>query len=234
MKEYTQTEVEENIAWFQDNQEYMSDQSSLELYGWIEKMVSREIRGQGEVLDIGNGGFFNYDTNLARRVTAVDLFLEEGKGPTPNSIFRRGSILELPFEAESFDCILLQNVLHHVTGKSAAENLRNLSRSISEIHRCAKIGGKVVIVESTVGEWFYPLERLLFRPLLALKKTGHPVTFQFTPRLILDEIRNKGFEILEYADVPYRGYWIIQFGYKWPTALTPARPVKIVLSRVDT
>ena len=231
MTDYVQTEVKENIDWFQDNEHYIEVQARLELYQFVELMVRREICGEKEVLDIGNGGFFNYDTRLAKHVTAVDLFLDDGPGPTPNSTFKQGSILDVPFPAESFDCILLQNVLHHVIGVTVKENHRNLSKSLEELYRCVKKDGKVVIIESTVGEWFYPVEKLLFRPLLAIKKGGHPVTFQYTPKQIIKESLAKGFKIVEYADVPSRGLYIIQFGYVWPTLLTPARPIKLVLTK---
>src|SRR5437879_6154990 len=117
-----QTTVATNIQWFNENDHYAESQSKLECYQNIQKIVEREIRAQGDVLDVGNGGFFNYDTALANHVTAVDLFLEDGPGPSANSCFRKGSFLDLPFGDESFDCILQQNVFHHVTGRSVAEN----------------------------------------------------------------------------------------------------------------
>ena len=51
-------------------------------------------------------------------------------GPTPNSAFRRGSFLDLPFPDASFDCVLQQNVFHHVTGASVAQNHANLRRCV--------------------------------------------------------------------------------------------------------
>src|SRR5688500_13817468 len=106
MNEHTQATVDTNSEWFKDNDHYISSQSALECYRNIKKMVEREVRDGGDVLDIGNGGFFNYDTALARHVTAVDLFLPNGPGPTTNSTFRAGSFLELPFGDGSFDTVL--------------------------------------------------------------------------------------------------------------------------------
>jgi SAM-dependent methyltransferase len=231
MTTFTQREIDKNIQWFQGNADYEQALARLELYRYIELMVARELEGQGHVLDIGNGGFFNYNPQLAQRVTAVDLFVEDGPGPTPNSTFKRGSILDLPFPADTFDCVLAQNVLHHVIGTSVQENHRNLRRSLAEIYRCVRPGGKTVLIESTVGEWFSRVERLLFRPLLAVKKRGHPVTFQYTPGELISAAREPGFEIIEYSDVPSRGLQILQFGVVWPTALTPARPIKLVLRK---
>jgi SAM-dependent methyltransferase len=228
---YEQTEIKENIEWFRDNDNYITAQANLEYYRHIELMIRREIQGQREVLDIGNGGFFNYDTQLAGHVTAVDLFLKDGPGPTANSTFKQGSLLSIPFAAESFDCIILQNVLHHVTGKSVRENHQNMSRGLAEMYRCVRKGGKVVLIESTVGNWFYVIEKILFKPLLALKRGGHPVTFQFTPTHIINEALAQGFEMLEYADAPSRGLYFLQAGYKWPTLLSPARAIKLVLAK---
>jgi len=228
---YEQTEIKENIDWFKDNDNYITAQANLEYYRNIELMIRREIRGEKEVLDIGNGGFFNYDAQLAGHVTAVDLFLKDGRGPTPNTTLKQGSILAIPFPADSFDCVILQNVLHHVTGKSVPENHKNLSGCLAEMYRCVRKGGKVVLIESTVANWFYAIEKVLFRPLLAIKKGGHPVTFQFTPRHIIDEALHQGFELMEYADAPARGLYFLQAGYKWPTRLSPARAIKLVLTK---
>lgn len=228
MTDFKQTEIKENIEWFQDNDNYITAQANLEYYHHLERMIRREIRGEKEVLDVGNGGFFNYDTQLAGHVTAVDLFLKNGPGPTPNSTFRQGSVLAIPFPEESFDCVILQNVLHHVTGGSVRENHKNLSRSLAEMYRCARKGGKAVLIESTVGRWFYGIEKLLFKPLLTIKRGGHPVTFQYTAQQIIDEALSLGFEMIEYADAPSRGLYFLQAGYKWPTILSPARAVKLV------
>src|SRR5207245_2219088 len=110
MSQHTQATVETNSQWFNDNDHYMETQSKLKCYQHIQRVVEREVRGTGDVLDVGNGGFLNYDTALAKHVTAVDLFLTEGPGPTANSSFRSGSFLELPFAAGQFDCVLQQNV----------------------------------------------------------------------------------------------------------------------------
>src|SRR5438477_12808489 len=118
MSTLNQATVQTNIDWFHDNDNYMALQSRLECYRHIKKIVERELRGVGDLLDVGNGGFFNYDTALVGHATAVDLFLRDGAGPTSNSTFRKGSFLELPFAEASFDCVLQQNVFHHVTGST--------------------------------------------------------------------------------------------------------------------
>jgi SAM-dependent methyltransferase len=230
MQTLEQATVVSNSEWFNANEQYVETQARLECYQHMQRIVEREVCGVEEVLDVGNGGFFNYDTTLAGHVTAVDLFLEDGPGPTPNSTFRAGSFLDLPFPDRTFDCVLQQNVFHHVTGRTVAHNHANMGRCIAEMYRCLKPGGKAVVIESTVGPLFNAFERLAYRPLLWLKRRGHPVTFQFTPRQILAAARSCGFRVLEYTYIP-RGAFLLQFGYCWPSVLTPARPIKLVLGR---
>jgi hypothetical protein len=121
-----QVTVGTNSRWFQENERYIEEQGHLECYHHIQRIVEREVRGVKRLLDVGNGGFFNYDTSLAEQVTAVDLFLSNGPGPTGNSTLCRGSFLDLPFPDCSFDCALQQNVLHHVTGRNVTQNQLNL------------------------------------------------------------------------------------------------------------
>jgi SAM-dependent methyltransferase len=225
-----QTTIAENIQWFNENGHYIEAQAQLEHYQFIKLMVERELRGEKQVLDVGNGGFFNYDTSIAEHVTAVDLFLKNGPGPFPNTTFREGSLLSLPFPDNSFDCIILQNVFHHVTGQTVTENHQNLYQGMQELYRCTRTGGKAVIIESTVGYLFYGFETIAFQPLLAIKRGGHPVTFQFTARQLIVNAKRCGFQVEEFSYVP-RGVYILQYGYKWPSFLTPASPIKLVLSR---
>jgi SAM-dependent methyltransferase len=230
METNTQTTVATNAAWFQHNDDYVANQSRLEHYRLVQRMVEREVRGENRVLDIGNGGFFNYDTALATHVTAVDLFVPDGAGPTPNSTFRRGSFLDLPFGPGEFDCAIQQNVLHHVTGRTVRENLANMRQCLREMYRVLAPGGKAVVIESTVGPAFNLFEKLVYRPFLWLKRGGHPVTFQYTVRQLRDAATACGFELEEFSWVP-RGSWILQFGLVWPTLLTPAKPAKLVFRK---
>jgi SAM-dependent methyltransferase len=225
-----QASVAENRLWFQDNDHYIQSQCQLECYQHIQKIVEREVRGTEHVLDIGNGGFFNYDTALAGHVTAVDLFLEDGPGSTPNSTFRQGSFLDIPFADGSFDCVLQQNVFHHVTGRTVAQNHANLRQCLSEMARCLCPGGKAVVIESTVGPLFNAFEWLVYRPALFLKRGGHPITFQYTPHQLIRAAQDCGLRLEEFTYVP-RGWFILQFGVRWPSCLTPARPVKLIFRR---
>jgi len=51
-----------------------------------------------------------------------------------------------------------------------------------------------------------------------------------TARQIIEAARGCGFHLEEFAWIP-RGPFLLQFGRTWPSWLTPARPVKLVLTR---
>ncbi len=74
-----QATVEQNATWFDDNDLYIATQSKLEHYTHCKRSVEHELRGVGSLLDVGNGGFFNYDTTLVGHATAVDLFHRWGR-----------------------------------------------------------------------------------------------------------------------------------------------------------
>ena len=78
MRSLEQATVAANSQWFNDNDRYVEMQARLECYQHIQKIVEREVCGVERLLDVGNGGFFNYDTNLVGHATAVDLFLPDG------------------------------------------------------------------------------------------------------------------------------------------------------------
>ena len=228
----TQSTASENIEWFADNDQYIESQSRLEHYQHVKRSVERELKGVGRLLDIGNGGFFNYDTRLVDHVTAVDLFLKDGPGPLPNSSFSRGSLLDLPFPADAFDCILLQNVFHHVTGRTVEQNHQNLDQGLREIHRCLAPGGKIVIIESTVGRIFYQIERALFGRRSRSSAADIPSRFSSRLNRSSTAARDAGFIVEELTFVP-TGTYVLQMGYKWPSALTPVKPIKLILRKAE-
>lgn len=62
--------------------------------------------------------------------------IEISRKRIPHSMFKTGSLLHLPFEDESFDCIICSEVLEHIPEHNKA---------IKELHRVIKKGGTVLI-----------------------------------------------------------------------------------------
>src|SRR5271170_4225960 len=80
-----------NASFFDGNERYEQRVGSLETYRHIRDAIDREIVGVGRLLDVGNGGVFDYDTRLAQEIVGVDLFLDEPPaGLDRNITLRRG------------------------------------------------------------------------------------------------------------------------------------------------
>ncbi len=223
--------AEQNAEFFA-REKHGRDVARLDTYRLIREAVTREVAGCGRLLDVGNGGVFDYDTTQVEEIVAVDLFLDRlpaSRFP-PNVTARRGDALALDEPESSYDAVLEALLYHHLVGARPNDLLANVSRAISEAERVLRPGGRLVVAESCVPRWFYRVERALFRPLTALARTpalgGHPAVLQI-PFALLVELVGERLEVERAYRVP-AGRWTTQFGRRWPTILTPARAFIVV------
>jgi SAM-dependent methyltransferase len=182
---------------------------------------------------VGNGGVFDYDTTQVGSIVAVDLFLDR----LPASHFpenvapRKGDALALDDEeSDSYDAVLEALLYHHLVGARPSDALANIGRAVAEARRVLRPGGRLIVAESCVPGWFYGFEKAMFRPLAAVAKTrllgGHPAVLQHTFP-VLQQLIAEHLEIERAYRIP-TGRWVTQFGFRWPTALTPIFPVIVV------
>ena len=224
-------------AEFFARDKHSRDVAELDTYRHIADAIERELAGVERLLDVGNGGVFMYDTSLIAEVVAVDLFLDR----LPRSRFaanvtpRNGSALDLDEPDAAFDAVLQSLLFHHLVGADAEAMVDNVRGAIAEAERVLKPGGRLIVAESCVPEWFYPVEKALFRTLLRLSKTpllgGHPATIQL-PFRRLSGLIGERLEV-ESAYKVEVGRWTTQFGRRWPMALTPARAFIVVGRKAD-
>ena len=219
--------VEKNKDFFADNEAYARNVEGLATYLNIRKVVNREIAGRRRLLDIGNGGVFDYDTSLVPEIVGVDLFLDDsdGRGLPPNVTLRRGDALALDEADASYDGVLLVMVLHHLVSSDVDGSLENVRRAIREARRVLEPRGRLTLVESCVSLRAYAVERQLFGALRVLASTPlmrHPPTLQQPPETIADLLR-ESFDTVEVEPIRV-GRVVLQFGHRWPSVLTPARP----------
>ena len=202
----------------------------LDSHRLIREALTRELAGTNRLLDVGNGGVFEYDPAVVNEVVAVDLFLD-GTGDYPaNVTARRGDALALTEEPGAFDVVLEAFLYHHLTGRRPADSIANVRRAISEAARMIVPGGRLVIAESCIPRTLYPLERALYVPLRLLAATrllgGHPATLQL-PIGVLRALVAEQLSVERSEEIPL-GRWVTQFGRPFPAALTPVRAHLIV------
>ena len=219
----------------QKTQDFFSQWSSyhqlvneLDTYRHTTEALRGEIRGR--LLDVGNGGVFNYDLNAAKEIVVVDLSEELVNSQTkpPNVTFIWGDATSMPVDSGSFDTCLHQFLLHHLAEKSFTVTCQRTRQAMREAYRALKPGGRLVLIESCLPAPWEWAERMLF-PFFrfVVARLGHPIVFQWNWNRLARFAREVGFEKVELTPV-HLGKWIIQLGHRWPTALTPVRVYKIV------
>ncbi len=225
---------DKNITFFQGNKGYKEKIQDLDTYAYCRMCIEHELRGCKSLLDIGNGGFFNYDISKIERVVALDLFIDE-KGNYGNNVTPiQGNALNFKVEAENdeiekFDTIVIQMLIHHVTGSSPKEAVRNIEIILQNCAKHLLSSGRILVIESTIPGWFYFFEKILFVLLNPVWNLPHPLVLQHTPNEIIRAARKAGLKIEEYTMIP-KGDWLLQFGLKFPAYLTPVQPIKLLLS----
>lgn len=221
-----------NATFFADNAEYAHNVATLETYRQIRRAVDLEVANVKNLIDIGNGGVFDYDTSLVEAILAVDL-VPEPEAPMPeNCRYLQGDALQLPSPDGAHDAALMVMLFHHLTGATAQDLRTNVSGAIREAARVLQPGGRLIVVESCVPSWFYAAEQVLFKPLSMVAKTrflDHPPTLQL-PTDDLTELLAESFTVERVEQIP-TGRWLMQFGRKWPTRLTPARPYLLTATK---
>jgi len=216
-----------NATWFKGNHNYRNEVLGLEVYRNARRSLERELVGCKSLLDIGNGGFFNYDISNIEKVVALDLFIDAVEAP-PNVEFVQADAMTFRIDRR-FDRIIMQNVIHHIPGLSPSEAVRNLYALLSSCREHLTSDGRLIVIESTVPKWFNHFERLVFRGLLKVWCFPHPLTFQHTAEDIRRSAQRARYELIDYSIIP-KGPYVLQFGVKVPSAATPVQLTKFVLA----
>jgi SAM-dependent methyltransferase len=208
--------------------------STIDSYLRIREALDSELAGIDTLLDVGNGGVFEYDTGAVGSIVAVDLFLDElpeGHFP-PNVTPRQGSALELGEPEDRYEAVLQAMLYHHLVGRTPEEMIANVRTAIAEAARVLRPGGMLIVAEPCVPRWFFAIERLAFRAMRALAGTrlfpGHPPTLQLTPGIV-EGLISERLEIERSYRIP-RGRWTTLLGRKIPAILFPSR-MRMVVAR---
>lgn len=124
------------------------DQAYMDIYPYLAEYVTAENLRRKKVLEIGLGfgtlgqflcsqGCDYHGLDIAEGPVAMMIARLQFLGEQPNDHIRVGSALEIPYENESFDYVYSIGCLHH-TG--------NLPKSIDEVYRVIRPGGKAIVM----------------------------------------------------------------------------------------
>jgi cyclopropane fatty-acyl-phospholipid synthase-like methyltransferase len=222
--------LSKNAHWFADNDFYKNTQQQLEIYRFIALAAAHETADTKALLDIGNGGLFEYPIAHIGRVVATDVFVEDTFAEHyPAVDWRQVSALEMEF-SERFDTVLAINTLHHIIGNSVPGTYRNLDTFMERSLACLTPGGKIVLIESTMPRWFVAAYSLVFPLVLTLWPLSHPPTFQFYFRDILKSAERAGLTLREFTWIPKTSDFMF-LGVRVKKWMAPIRVGKFVFAR---
>lgn len=152
------------------------------IYESVRQRLDPIVEGK-EVLDVGNGGQFAYDTDLAEKVTAMDIASHMMDGITDPKIAKIvGDARNMDIiEDESCDAIVFLLVLHHINGTNVDASLDTLRSVVSASFRKLRPGGYLIVTEALLSGFLYRLQSMAFQIMqFILGRFGVSMIFFFT------------------------------------------------------
>lgn len=174
---------------YQDASEY-----SDELYQNIASRLNKILFGM--VVDFGNGGIINYDTQKIEKLICVDI-INKGKGITNKKIdFVYGDFYDFDLTCK-VDCLLAQFLLHHLTDdKGLINSIRKVKARLNE-------EGRIIILEIEIPAFVELVQNiakpLIFKLLALLRKPG--LRF-FSSRSLCALLAGAGFKDIRIQNIP--------------------------------
>lgn len=160
------------------------------LYEQIAERINSLITDK-DVLDIGNGGRFAYDTRLPRKIFAMDVsadMLASINDPNIIKIVSDARNMN-SIENNSVDVIILMLVLHHINGDNISQSLETLEGVLSEARSKLRPGGHLVVAEALLSPALYRLQSFCFQlTRWLLQRFGISMIFFFTRSLLAGRI----------------------------------------------
>jgi ubiquinone/menaquinone biosynthesis C-methylase UbiE len=114
------------------------------------------------VLDVGCGPTLPYAKPADTFVIGLEASYESIRANRGVDLRVYGSALQVPLPDGSIDMVLAFYAVHHMTGQTLAENVRQLERVLRELGRVVKPGGELLVFEVSPWRPAWLAERLLW------------------------------------------------------------------------
>ena len=156
-------DTKDHFAKHQKKYKEVIERGNKYLYKNIREELDKNL--QGVVLDIGNGGVFNYNTKKLKKIIAVDLVFKSLKGLKDTNKIRyiAGDARNLKkIKKNSCNSVVMQFLLHHITDADIKKTYKGIEKSLKESQRVLKKKGELLIIEMVVGPFFEKLENAFY------------------------------------------------------------------------
>ncbi len=158
------------------------------LYEILALKINPLIRNKN-ILDIGSGGNIFYDYGLAKKIIAIDSSEEMLKNNPDKDVITivQDARSMTKINNKSMDVILIIFALHHINGKKYSSAISSLNKVIEESNKKLTTNGEIIIVELTLRNFIFYLQKLLYKftyNFLKILKTD--MVFFYNDKIIIN------------------------------------------------
>lgn len=182
------------IKQFEDQIEDYTENALVEfsavvpfLRKWTKKIKSPK---NYSICEFGGGGgnllqAIAQEIKIPAKLTNVELVGKYKKFQVDKQItFIKGSVLDSGFETNSYDVVIVRNVIHHLVADDLATTRANQMDAIRELIRVTKPGG-LIIIEEQINNNLFSCLLFYYASRLATKLNIRIDRLQITPNTIV-------------------------------------------------
>ncbi|HZO30384.1 MAG TPA: class I SAM-dependent methyltransferase [Chloroflexota bacterium] len=141
------------------------------------------------VLDVGCGPTLPYTKPADTFVIGLEASYPSIKANRAVDMRLYGSALEIPLPDGAVDAVLAYYAVHHMTGRTVAENRHKLELAFRELGRVVKPGGELLVFEVSPWRPFWIAEKLFWNT--AKSVLGDKLDMCFYPADVYEQVGRK-------------------------------------------
>lgn len=190
----------EKTGMIYQREQYAKGGLGVRYWNYRDKVALSYVAGN-RIIDVGCGEGITLEKLVTfypgRQITGIDSEPENIEICQRHGLpVQYGTVFNLPFEADSIDCVLFFEVIEH---------LDEPDKALMEIHRVLKPGGQLILIFP--NDKMFMVSRLLTGMIKeAFYDAGH--VRQWTPSTIRKAFKSSGFSLVEQHNLPFK-FWTI-------------------------